>query len=408
MKFLFCPLATPGFVYPAIGLALEMVRRGHEVAFVTDVSFTPILESVGLRRIVFGSRDVASFSISQWTISRDIKKQIRHIEYGIVDFTPDVLISCQLCMGALLAGEIHNLPVGIIGLMSYLWPTVESSGNSEKAKRLEWRFSEMKKIYDEACRALKLPIRKMSYRDTPLLGDLFLLQNVPELVENVDDMPGRVHCVGSCLWEPDFADDTLDDWLENTNPHYSTVYIQVAAHWNDPSFFLSFLDSVKDQPIKIAASIGRLRGDQYSMDMANGLVEKLALSENFFIRDFVPQGAVLAKARAVVANGNTTVSLAALVNGLPLLLLPRGGENVEIAEVCDRARAAYVVLNNKNIGDYDLLELLLKLLDDDVVRQGAQRAQHLFASSVKKGKAADLLEQLGLKKEPITRYGLSE
>ena len=44
MRFLFAPIASPGYFFPAIGVALNLRHLQHDVAFVSEKRFHRILE----------------------------------------------------------------------------------------------------------------------------------------------------------------------------------------------------------------------------------------------------------------------------------------------------------------------------------------------------------------------------
>jgi len=81
-RFLFCSLASHGFLHPLIGLARELSGRGHQVAFVTDPAFAPDLEAVGLPRIGrSATADGPSFTLPIWYQPLAAAIQVKHIEY---------------------------------------------------------------------------------------------------------------------------------------------------------------------------------------------------------------------------------------------------------------------------------------------------------------------------------------
>lgn len=179
MRFLFSPIASPGYFFPAIGVALKLRYRQHEVAFVSGKKFHSILEREKLERIPFGSRDAASFEIDSWGLPLSVIKQVKHIEYGLARFQPDVIVGTELGLGSILSAELHAKPIAIIGLMSYLFPVsseVEKrppSSLSSLEKRSIWRYKEMLMHYNKCREILSLPSINPNCEEAPFLGDLF-------------------------------------------------------------------------------------------------------------------------------------------------------------------------------------------------------------------------------------------
>src|SRR5690349_15245099 len=99
MRYLFCSLASHGFVYPAIGIGQALRARGHDVAIATGPGFDAAIESAGLERIPCGERDSQSFQVEWCWHALSAVMQVKHIEYAIERFAPDVLIGNQLTIG---------------------------------------------------------------------------------------------------------------------------------------------------------------------------------------------------------------------------------------------------------------------------------------------------------------------
>ncbi|NCG22258.1 MAG: hypothetical protein GWP91_24850 [Rhodobacterales bacterium] len=98
MNILFCTHSSPGFLFPAIGLAQALVSLGHQVAFVTGRTQRPLLTHLGLAWL----GGDASFRIQNWHSPRAVAVQLRHIEHAGRAFAADVLVGSALNLGALI------------------------------------------------------------------------------------------------------------------------------------------------------------------------------------------------------------------------------------------------------------------------------------------------------------------
>lgn len=391
MKFLFCPLGSYGFINPLIGIAKVLVKKGHQVAFVTHKDFTEILQKEGLERIKRSPEDRSSFQIKLWAEPHAIAIQVKHIEQAIKQFKPDVLVGNQLTFGSLIAGEMYNLPVAVLGLATYLLPTLESplqdNSPSEKKMRSQWRYENMMGYYKKTRQLLGFtsPIKE-NYQETPLLGDLFLLQTIPELEVDIDNLPPQVHLVGSCLWESVSADAELINWLNQPEIiDYPLIYVQMGRSFQHQRFWDYLIEAFSGNSLKIVASVGRMDG------------ELINIPSNFFIREHIPQGLVLPHAKAVISNGHTTSVLGALTHGLPSLLLPNGSGTEDIAECCCQGEVA-IALTETEININNLHKAIETLLESSTLRQNAQRLQKAFQKIDSLETVASLLENLATKK----------
>src|SRR5258708_5649956 len=178
MKFLFCCMASLGYINPAIRIAQELHELGHETAFVTDVSFSGLLSRHGLRRIPLGPADGASFQVARWFDPPSVALQMKHINYALTQFQPDALVGQQFTLGPLLIGQHRRIPVGIVGLFCFLWPVrePEPGGVLSLAEQTHlWRHKEMLGTYNQVRALLSLGPVTATCRESPLLGDAFFL-----------------------------------------------------------------------------------------------------------------------------------------------------------------------------------------------------------------------------------------
>ncbi len=396
MKILLCPLASHGFVYPLIGIAKTLQSRGHEAAFVTGPAFAQSLEEAGLHRIPRGSKDGESFEVAHWGRPFPVAMQLKHIEYALCKFPADILVTTQLAMGALFVGELRKLPVAVLGLATYLWPSwpLNHKPESEQERRLEWRYGDMIGFYHECRAAFGLSPVDANHPQTPLRGDLLMVQSIPELHVTEFELPPRVHLIGSCGWEPETVDNDLLAWIETgIAAAEPIVYAQPGRSFGSFSFWRALCEALKDKRVRVVADIQK-------EDSEIGEIPK-----NFYVGPHVPQGKVLPYCSGVVTTGHTTSVLGALTHGLPSLLLPHGSASDDIAEHCERAGVAICFYNHKEGVTVDFVE---KAVNDLLVnRDLKERAKEMRAAFARAGginRAADLIEQLAGEKNGL-RFG---
>ncbi|MEV1001757.1 nucleotide disphospho-sugar-binding domain-containing protein [Nonomuraea sp. NPDC050202] len=387
-RFLFCPLASPGHVFPMVGISLELTRRGHSVAFATSARFGDLLHSQGIRRIPRRPRDGESFQLETWWNPTSIALQSAHILQAASEFQPDVLIGGQLAYGPMLMGEALDLPVAILGFATHLFPKPRRDAEQgdekpdEAEERAAWRLDSMSKKLHEARKYLHLPPLSRKQAADFLLGDLFLLQSVPELEPASADLPPEVHCVGSCVWEPPTTDKDLTEWMKNTEELGPVVYMQHGRLFHLGSLWQAVTECLGGANLRLVASTGRTDAE---------LMKPSPL--NFFVRDHVPQGQVLPHATAVVSTANTTAVLGSLSFGLPLILLPGGGEQLEMAAICKRIGAA-LTLDPEGVTPESLHAALREIGVNPRFRASAMHIQSYLSKVQGHLRAADLLESL--------------
>lgn len=84
-RLLFVASSVPGHVVPLRLTAAEMVRRGHDVAFVTSPQFGPQVEATGARFVP--THGAAAYDV------RDVVAQIKHLPPGPEQVTQDMRLS---------------------------------------------------------------------------------------------------------------------------------------------------------------------------------------------------------------------------------------------------------------------------------------------------------------------------
>lgn len=393
MKFLFCPLASAGFVFPSIAIARALEARGHEVAFVTGIEYQPILEHAGLTRIPRGTKDGPSFQVPTWFKPLSVVLQYRHIEYALEHFRPDVLVTSVLSLGPLFVRELFDIPCAVLGFLPYIWPTGDDPEEpiTELQKRRRWRHQDMLRYLNESRQLFKMDPLEASPAESPFLADLFLQRSIPALEKNIEALPGRVHQIGACLWEPSQADSELEAWLENARAAGQPVlYVQQGRSFDSPAFWPHLIEALSGRHERLAASVAR-------MDVPTG-----ELPSHWFVRPLVPQASVMSMARAVIASGNTTVTLGAITHGLPSVLISGGSEQPDVAEMLEAAGAARH-MRARDVSAAHMSQLMDELSRNKSLRERARVLQRAFAEVDGPQRAADLLEQLASERGPVLR-----
>ena len=390
MNILIVSLGTPGFIYPSMGLALKLEEKEHTVLFATDSLFHNLLSKHGVEN-VYG-QDKA-YRINAWGDLLTQRRQILHLE-SIIESNPvDVIVTHVLSLGAVYVSRKHNIPIAVTGLSAYIWPTTEPCPeiiSEPEARNRQWNYDDMMRIYNRLLTSFQLPTCAPDYEESPILGDLFLVQSVPEFEPYLHLLPRKIHCVGNCQWEPHVDDFEVDTWIEDSRDlDMPIIYVQIGRAFEKESFWPHLTDVFGGQSVRIAGSAGRSDDDE------------LDIPENFFVRDHVPQERVLRHARAVISNGHTTSVLGALSHGLPMLLFPNGSGTYEIALRCRSAGVA-IGLSTKKI-NAGVVEASFHKIMDDEFKANANYFQTLYSRFNGRDYAAGLIEELANTRKAVLR-----
>ncbi|EPX56489.1 glycosyl transferase [Cystobacter fuscus DSM 2262] len=387
MRFLFCSLNSYGFLLSAIGTAVTLQERGHEIAFVTDTMLSGALARAGFPRIPRGTPDGPSFVIDGSGSPLEILRQVRHVERALEHFPADVLVTQPPAFGPYLVAERTGLPVATQGMAVYLWPTAVPPIDPLVREFVARRYRGFALTYDSVRELLGMKQRVRGLADNPMMGDLHLLRSVPEFEGDMDSLPPQVYCVGDCLWElPEKTEPALLEWIARARDSGEPIlYAQPGRSFSGYEYWPSLVEAFGNTPVRVAASVGRMNAQMGEPP------------ENFFVRPHVPQSVVLPHTRAVISSATTTSVLGALTHGLPLLLIPTdGGEQMDVLLRCMRAGVALRLSETVASSSPERLRASVEelLAREDLQRQAAV-LQDAFRRAGGHARAAALLEELG-------------
>jgi len=385
MRALFCSFESPGFLFPAIGLAAALRGRGHQVAFVTDRTAEPRLRGAGLERLPRDDRDGRSFETGEWFRPLAVALQVKHIEYAMARFAPDLLVSQALALGPLVVRARCGIPVAVQGLATYLWPCGAGSvASAATTRRRGYRHQTMLRHFNEARVLAGLPASDSEPEDSPLIGDLFQLRSVRELHGAADSLPPRAHFAGACLWEPGEPDDELAAWIVAArNAGRPIVYVHHGRACGGQAFWRSLLAGFADGRLRIAAATRSLSAEWEAALPAGA----------FHLRRKVEQSRVLRYADLMIGNAVSSAVLGALSHGVPCLLIPSGGEQLDLADQVERAGAGRI-LTPREVTAAALRRAVSHMLADVSLRRRARELQRAFARLPGFTAAAQQLEWL--------------
>ncbi len=384
MKFLFCTLKEPGYIYPAIKIAKELQTRGHEVAILSDEQVGPIINDLNIHSPVDLVGNGPAFTASGWCANHAVVSQISHIHRALHQFNPDVLVGGALALGAPIASQWFGVPLVTIGLGTWESTYQPHSLTGPTASIVRW-----------AHQFFGLPYYPDQYTNPQgkdvLLGDMVLLRSVPDL-EAIYSLPENVYFIGDCQWDFPVSPTLIDELNGFINNNWPVIYVlhnnrfsspfKDNGNWRPgfPDYWTHLMTAVVDQPIQLIVATN----DDH---IVQGLQPP-----NVFVRKFVPYQAVLPRANVVIAAGTTSIMHGSLTHGLPLLLLPVHSEAKYIRDVCVNAGVA-IALDIYKVTSELLRENIQLMLQDHTLHKNAKRIQRAFKSTEGDKLAADLLEQ---------------
>ncbi|WP_165984199.1 glycosyltransferase, partial [Streptomyces sp. YIM 98790] len=329
MRILLCPHSDGGYLYPALALGRELLRRGHRVGVLGRASAAPVAAEAGLEFAAaedYGGR--RAFSVTWW--GQTGLAQYRATVRAAREARADLLVTSVLCNGTLLAAEALDLPVVVTGLAVHLWD-YRSGGEGEppQGRTRENRTGETRRLYEAVREQAGLAARGSRWRDSPLTGDALLLRGAPALEYPGARLPRRVHHVGPLAWEP--APDPAE--TEAVREHLArsgkpVVYVHLGRVFGGRSLWPRLNAAFTGGPFQAVVEQGRSPDPQPAPGADILPVRKPWM------------GPLIDLAGLVLTNSTSAPVLSALLRGRPLAVSPNGSEQPLLAAACVRAGVA--------------------------------------------------------------------
>ena len=335
MNILLCPLSDPGYLYPAIavGRQLRADSADNHVSLLVQSAAVPRAASAGLPLVLAddygGPR---SFRVFRWFYEG--LGQYRTILRVAREARADVLVTSVLCHGALLAAEVLDIPVVVLGLAAHLWE-YQAGGQDEPEQPVQrsWRTRDMLRYYSLMRDEAGIPGHFASSPDHPLLGTMVLLRGDPALEYPGAVLPERVQHVGPCTWEPRPDPAEVGAVMAHVDRvGKPVVYVHLGRTFGGASLWPRLNAAFTGGPFQAVVEQGRSRDPRPAPGSDILLVRKPWM------------GPLIDRAGLVLTSGTSAPVLAGLLRGRLLAVSPAGSEQPMLATACVRAGVALPVV----------------------------------------------------------------
>lgn len=313
-RFLFAPLSSFGYLFPAVRVAHALLERGDDARLLTSIRYEPLLQLYGIPTFgVSNNRSEHPFLYPPlWYDDPHLEEVVAAFDRVIDHMRPDAIISTPLTLPAFICAERHSIPLVVIGFSEYLFPGIGEQ-NSTKA----WRLGEFTGFYNNARARLGRPPVPVSAEATPLLGDRYLIRNIPEL-DDARALPARAVYAGGLYWEPEYHNPALARFLgEGQTP---VVYVQLGRLFNDGALWGQLITILEELPYRFLVDVGR----------ADYLAHTPRRPANVFIAPFIPLGKYAGVVDCVLCSAQSTSVIAAILHGKPIVSLPHSDDAKEL------------------------------------------------------------------------------
>jgi MGT family glycosyltransferase len=340
----------PTHLHPFMALAHAARLRGHQVAFYSGGKGVATLAREGLQCFPFCEVDWGRVTQTVDTLIAErrnparlrhlwsqflvetIPAQVRDLEEVLAHWPADAVI-CDLAMWAplLVMHERHGIQVvpfshlancilpglehplaglglprarpGIQGLMAHL-----------AVRAVQLVTAHTWSTANAVRRTYGLAPLRMSVTSFSATLPLYLVPSAPEFDEHRRDLPPSVHYVGPCLWDK-HRGQAAPAWTKEIPSDRPCVVVDEGAlYTREPRVLELAARGLAGLPLTTILLAGHGR-DMESLDVG-------PLASNTLLTPHAPLSDVLSRAQVFVTNGNSESVLAAVLAGLPMVVLP--------------------------------------------------------------------------------------
>ena len=395
--------AVPGRLYPLVDTLVELVRRGHHVAVRRGIDDVERMQAVGLDARPL-RREIARFEPDDWRartrfgalgsglgqFGERAPFQLLDLQHAIVEERPDALFVDEGAWGAALAAEASGLPWAYSIVSPVPLPSADAppfglglAPRRDRVGRLRDRVAKrltlgtLERIIASHVNPLRtglgLPLVR-SIADVYLAATVVLAYTAEPFEYPRRDWPTKLRLVGPGLWEPS---GDAPEWLEEL-PDPIVVATCSTLFQNDRRLVEVVLDAFADEPYLVVVTTA-------DVDPAG-----LRISANVRVERFLPHAPLLERAACVICHGGMGITQKALAHGVPVVAVPFGRDQPEVARRVEVAGAG-VRLPARKLTPDRLREAVRSAIES---RAGAERIAAAFAGAGGAAAAAQVLEGL--------------
>jgi len=417
-RFLITTGPYPGHVTPSIPIAQKLVKRGHEVVWITGRQYKEKVEATSARfhplpkEIDPNGMEIYDFypklkelkglsQIKWWTkhIFLDAcSREIEAIDTVLAHFPADVLVGDTVMYGLYFRSEMGGPPsveISLLPLYLLSRDTAPFGLGLLPGKNL---------ITKTKNKLLNFLIHRILLRDIttyannvrrelglkPLNGPFARgMFEIPSLVMHIStpafeyprsDQPENVRFIGPILPEPD---DTFQPphWWSDLNGSEPVILVNqgtVAKNLDD--LIVPTIEGLKDEQMLVVA-----------VPVKEGQLGELP--DYVRAEPFIPFDHLLPHVNVMVTNGGYGGTQRALAHGIPLVVAGETDDKMEVAARVEWSGAG-INLRKQRPSPGEVRDAVKEVLGNPVYRQNARRIQSDFAKYDAPTRAAELLEAL--------------
>jgi UDP:flavonoid glycosyltransferase YjiC (YdhE family) len=333
MRILFTCTAGFGHFHPLVPIARAGMQAGHDVAFATPASFVPTVERSGFRAFPAGMAELPAQMFPElrglsgraateivWLRVRPVQASAMVTDLlGIIDtWRPDLIVRERAEYGGCIAAERLGLSYASVEI------NAAQMGQDQRAMLSAGLAPVLAEFGLPPDPDLQIQERQLVLSPFP-----------PSYRGSAPDSAASPRLPIRPTPFDQSGDERLPAWIDSL-PAQSTVYLTLGTSSlinARPSIMRAFIDGLANEPLNLIVTVGR-NNDPAALGPA---------PSNVRIERYIPQTLLFPRCDLVVCHAGSGTVMAALVHGLPLVLMPIGADQPQNARRCDALGLATVL-----------------------------------------------------------------
>jgi len=357
-SFIVAALGSTGDVNPMLGIALELLHRGHDVTLIANAVFEPSARAGGVKFVPVGTERDYRFvwdpdSWRWWRIAVAFKKGwlpcLRPTYESIASQSRTagtVLVANSVAAGAQFAQEKFSLPLVLVTPTRIVFECLDDFPNYGP--------------FQGAPRWLGRPARRLHRRLTDIFIDRWIGDGVNALRSEIG-LPSRRRFFSRWMESAERVVGLWPEWFARPQTSWPRQLV-LAGFLNydrdDLESFdevSAFINSGTDRPIiftcgsamthaqgflDLAVGVQRILGRPAVVVTDRTIQPSSPLPPGIVYSPYVPFRRLLPRAAAIVHHGGAGTCSAALAAGIPQLIAPLAYDQFDNAERCENLGVA--------------------------------------------------------------------
>lgn len=386
-KFLFVVPPFFGHVSPTLSVGASLLKRGHEVQWVSLVNIKAEQVPEGgvftvpaiywdkhgeeiERILIMQDQGPLLSGVETWKLALEdtyipfCKIMYQGLNDVISTFKPDVVVSdCITFAGGICAYQ-HGIPY----VTTTPVPPDLGANAMNSPKIWEWQQNLMFSLQ-----------RKLGVERNELIFHSRKLNLVftSQYFASITNPESHMRFVGPVAGRPNKV---AFDWDRLEKSKGPKVFVSLGTLLEDirKEFFLKVIEAFRDEPLTIVAAT------------KPEIIEDWP--ENFIVQGFVPQSEVMKKMDLVICHGGFNTVNDAILNELPLLITPIAYDHFHTADLVEKAGCGKKI-RYKRMRIADLRKAVWELIEQPDYKKQAGHVKQTFLAAGSNDSAVILLEQ---------------